>query len=432
MDLARTLIRSVARAFYEVEHVLIIDALILHSALRDDDLALLMGQQPKYLRKLASRLREDGLVAVHARAETREGAQRPVNRDYYFIHLHRAVDSVKFRLKAMSRSVERRFGQTPDERKDYHCPQCHAEYTQMEVLDTVGPSGFLCRRCGAPLDQAADAGRAHAGHEVQSRLNAQLAGFEDLLRQIDAAAVPENDFESALAAALPVVRDATNPAARIEAVDTRARPATVHGLKAEAERIELTLVDDSKRSRELEAAQAAERKARATAQNALPVWHTASTVTGEATPLGVAESVKREQDAAVVGGFVKGEEGDEERKEGLVDSSGLDAYFAAVKEEREREAKRAREEEGEDEEDEDEEDEDEFEDVGINGDGPPAGKRVKVDGGGGDATSIVVPAGGVDADEGGGGGGGGDGVGAGVEVSKDGDDSEEDEFEDAM
>lgn len=32
MDLAKTLIRSVVRAFYETKHVLVIDALMVHSA----------------------------------------------------------------------------------------------------------------------------------------------------------------------------------------------------------------------------------------------------------------------------------------------------------------------------------------------------------------------------------------------------------------
>ena len=32
MDLARTLIRSVARSFYDLHHVLVVDALMVHSA----------------------------------------------------------------------------------------------------------------------------------------------------------------------------------------------------------------------------------------------------------------------------------------------------------------------------------------------------------------------------------------------------------------
>ena len=32
MDLAKNLVRSVARAFYETRHILIVDALVIHSA----------------------------------------------------------------------------------------------------------------------------------------------------------------------------------------------------------------------------------------------------------------------------------------------------------------------------------------------------------------------------------------------------------------
>ena len=32
MDLAKSLIRSVVRAFYETKHILIVDALLVHSA----------------------------------------------------------------------------------------------------------------------------------------------------------------------------------------------------------------------------------------------------------------------------------------------------------------------------------------------------------------------------------------------------------------
>ena len=32
MDLAKTLIRSVARTFYDLQHVLVVDALMVHSA----------------------------------------------------------------------------------------------------------------------------------------------------------------------------------------------------------------------------------------------------------------------------------------------------------------------------------------------------------------------------------------------------------------
>jgi transcription initiation factor TFIIE subunit alpha len=45
MDLANTLIRSVVRAFYETRHILVVDALFLHSVydtLREDVMRLVI------------------------------------------------------------------------------------------------------------------------------------------------------------------------------------------------------------------------------------------------------------------------------------------------------------------------------------------------------------------------------------------------------
>ena len=82
MDLAKTLIRSVARVFYELQHVLVIDALMVHSAylhslenhgqvwlkfsssLSVDDMYHLTSVQSKDLRKHLGRLKEDRLVSV--------------------------------------------------------------------------------------------------------------------------------------------------------------------------------------------------------------------------------------------------------------------------------------------------------------------------------------------------------------------------------
>jgi transcription initiation factor TFIIE subunit alpha len=65
MDLSKTLIRTVARAFYETRHILVVDALFLHSVLHAEDLAFLMGMQQKDLRKLCAKLREDRLIGVY-------------------------------------------------------------------------------------------------------------------------------------------------------------------------------------------------------------------------------------------------------------------------------------------------------------------------------------------------------------------------------
>jgi transcription initiation factor TFIIE subunit alpha len=375
MDIASTLIRSIARAFYGVDpsYIIIIDALIVHSTLRDDDLAILLGTQTKHLRKLCGRLREDGIISVHSRAELREGAQRPFNRDYYFINYHRAIDVVKFRMKVMTNMIEQKYSQTADEKKEYSCPQCKAEWTQMEVLDSMDDQyRFVCKTCYHLLNMRQEEING-AGHEVQSRLNAQLAPFELLMRQIDSAEIPENDFDAALANARPINRDESiNPAARTEVVgrNTGLPPATVRGLKTGPEKVEITLMDDSQASKALELAAEAERKAKLAGQNQMPAWYTTSTVTGEHTGLGGPA-------AQIIGaavGTLKSEGVDEDVKiTGDGGSSALADYYKALAEEQKLQEKKDRE-------DEDEfESEDDFEDVEISAaseEGPA--KKVKI------------------------------------------------------
>ncbi len=71
MDLAQTLVRSVVRAFYDDHqtfdrrHILVVDALVIHSALRDDDMSYLMNMNLKDLHKICGRLREDRFIQVY-------------------------------------------------------------------------------------------------------------------------------------------------------------------------------------------------------------------------------------------------------------------------------------------------------------------------------------------------------------------------------
>jgi len=65
LDVAKSLVKTVARAFYETRHILVLDALMVHNALRDDELAKLLGLVTKDVHKLCGKLKEDRMLAVY-------------------------------------------------------------------------------------------------------------------------------------------------------------------------------------------------------------------------------------------------------------------------------------------------------------------------------------------------------------------------------
>ncbi|KAG5297800.1 transcription factor spTFIIE alpha subunit [Histoplasma ohiense] len=360
MDLASSLIRTVVRAFYETRHILVIDALFIHSVLHPEDLAHLLGMQQKDLRKLCARLREDRLIAVHSRPEIRDGQTRPVNREYYYIPLYPVVDAIKYRVSRLTSIIKAQYTPTA-ERKEYVCTRCGAEWTQLEVLSRIGPDGFECHRCGATLERADEVeggtGADRTGHEKNSKLMAQLDKMLKLLKQIDSVDVPENDFETAWEHKVDVIRNQyTNPT-RPGVAYTSNRQAAVRGIsKTDASSLEVSLTSSAEKSAAEQAEEAA-RKAALEKQNALPVWHTHSTVKTEPDNL----PVKHEPNGITDEFAIKSEVKEEQKPDIDALDDKVAAYYAEMAREKEREAKDdvSSVEESSDEE------EDEFEDVGV-------------------------------------------------------------------
>ncbi|KAL4938189.1 hypothetical protein BDV06DRAFT_201519 [Aspergillus oleicola] len=355
MDLANTLIRTVARSFYETRHILVIDALFIHSVLHAEDLAFLLGMQQKDLRKLCAKLREDRLIAVNTRAEIRDGSTRPVNREYYYIPLHPVVDAIKFKVSKLTSTIKLQY--TPSqERKEYICLRCGAEWTELDVLSLYSDEGFECQNCGAILERTEDVkgseGIERTGHEKNSKLMAQLDGMLKLLKQIDSVEIPPNDFDTAWDHKVDVVRNQhTNPTRAAIVVPSKKQEAVRGNLKTDAGALEISLTSTEEKSAAEQKEEIA-RKAALEKQNALPVWHTHSTVSTNAGNVGAVKS----EDVSIKPELKE----EEDQKPNLVD---LDDKVAAYYAEMEREkALQAQEDASSAEDDSDEFDE--FEDVG--------------------------------------------------------------------
>lgn len=254
-----------------------------------------------------------------------------------------------------------------EERKEYICVRCKSEWTELDVLSLVGDEGFECQNCGAILERTEDVkgaeGTDRTGHEKNSKLMAQLDNMLKLLKQIDSVEIPPNDFETAWDHKVEVIRNqSTHPVRAAIAVPPKAQDITRPNAKTDAAALEISLTSSEEKSAAEQADEAA-RKAALEKQNALPVWHTHSTV--NAVQAGGAQT-KTE-----VGTLVKPELADEDQKPSV---DALDDKVAAYYAEMEREkALQAQADASSADDDSDEED---FEDVegisGPSGQGTPA------------------------------------------------------------
>ncbi|KAG2411728.1 hypothetical protein HFD88_009284 [Aspergillus terreus] len=357
MDLANTLIRSVVRAFYETRHILVVDALFIHSVLHAEDLAFLLGMQQKDLRKLCAKLREDRLIAVSTRAEIRDGATRPVNREYYYIPLHPVIDAIKYKVSRLTSTIKAQY--TPsEERKEYICLRCGSEWTELDVLSLYSDEGFECQNCGAILERTEDVkgaeGIDRTGHEKNSKLMAQLDSMLKLLKQIDSVEIPPNDFDTAWDHKVDVVRNqAIHPTRAAVVVPSKQQEAVRGNLKTDSAALEISLTSSEEKSAAEQAEEAA-RKAAVEKQNALPVWHTHSTVSTTAGNVGV-----KTEAGVDIKPEIKEEEDQKPALDALDDK--VAAYYAEMERER---ALQAQEDASSADEDDSDEFDEEFEDVG--------------------------------------------------------------------
>lgn len=399
-EATKSLIRTVVRTFFnQPKQILILDALLTYNVLHIEDIATLFhtsNTQQKEIRSLINPLKAARLVTTGTRSETKTGNTRAVQREYYYVNWHEAVDSIKYKIIKLLERVKDQYKENDSARKDWFCPRCKAEYDEFAILDSIDPErGFICARCGYTLVQNEAAVQERAEHAKIRLLNDQLRPFNELLGKIDAASIPANNFDEAWARKREVPKDlivgqqgrqvwTTVERQRIED-EKRARQETVKG-----ENLDVSIKGE--RERRAEEEEAKRIKAGIVAkQNVLPEWHTKSAI-------GMAGLKKDKDDGTGDVSPFRPADGDDKKNPAITEQSKVDEDLDDFVAQYEREqqllaAKEAERSEGSDDE-EDEEDEDDFEDVATpaSSQHPPStkfGTPVKsMNGGGGSGIGL--------------------------------------------
>ncbi|KAF6764118.1 transcription initiation factor TFIIE alpha subunit [Ephemerocybe angulata] len=299
----RILVQHVSRAFYEPKYTIIMDQLARYPVLKDDELAGRMGLQPKELNKVIAVLANDHLVRVYRQNELKEGAQRSVGKQYYYIDYEYFCNVVKWRVAKMWNKIDHKLRNEIDN-KGYICPQCKQKYTPLEVDKVMdfARGAFICEICQAELVENEDAESVQGSKDRMMRFNHQMRFIREGLQRSESMKLPPMDvalWVKEHAAKELEQRQKENGGAG-NGMDGGANGAgaglKVAGADSNGKRDEgvgIMMVheadgeDEDKRRKERE--KEAELKR---VQNALPAWHLKSTITGDLTALGVKESAR--------------------------------------------------------------------------------------------------------------------------------------------
>ncbi|KZV86122.1 hypothetical protein EXIGLDRAFT_840977 [Exidia glandulosa HHB12029] len=280
----RKLVQNVARCFYDARHIVVLDQLVRHPVLKDDDLAGRLGLQLKELGKLTAVLCNHRLVSKYQQNEQKEGGFRAVARSYYFIDYKSFCNVVKWRISQMRRDIDNKLRNELDN-KGYICPQCSKCYTPLEAdqLLDMSTQTLRCQICKYELIDNETAAGVVGSHDRMQRFNAQMAAIREGLKQSESVVIPAFDVALWIRQNILSVK-AENAGVKLEGV-----PGVPNGFDVVLDADK----DEAAVRREREAEAAAKRQ-----QNAMPSWHLKSTISGDLTALGV-QNNKAQQAAPV-------------------------------------------------------------------------------------------------------------------------------------
>lgn len=279
-DTIRALIRFVSRGFYSKSDVLIMDAVLLHSVLSEDDLIYLLSIPRKELRAFCNRLVEDRLLAAQIQKEENPGL-RLTTRTYYYIRITEAIDAIKWKVHSVVNTIKDEMTHYGNP-QGYVCPRCGKKVSQLDAISLLSDDklNFVCDNCSGILVEDDSSQQATIRQANLEKLMVQIDPVIAFLKKIDDAYIEDNNFETALTKAIPAQSSTISSYTIAGRMPGRSRSNMSSSLQNAASKSQATLhvsitANDENYEREQTEKESRRQKLE---QNALPSWHSASTV----------------------------------------------------------------------------------------------------------------------------------------------------------
>ncbi|RUS29568.1 hypothetical protein BC938DRAFT_480511, partial [Jimgerdemannia flammicorona] len=362
MDILRTLVNRVARAFYEPKYIVILDALnkadanttgyCIHDRfiprtiplnysseqfrhlgkgggkleiVKDEDLALTIKVTIREIHKICGKLKEDRLLKMITRNEPRKADQRAIPKTYYYIDYKQFVDVVKWKMYKMQSKVLDNL-KTESENRGYICNDCKRTYGPLQVVSLVDMRDqmFHCEVCVDTVLQDNDNAKSVKGLREQSQ------PIIALLKQTDTLVIPASFVPN-----IPGNTTGTTVGQKTAGNSNERELAYAQDTGAGQGEIIVDLQMDNEAARKAKQEEA-DRKRQ---QNAMPIWHQRSTVSHVEEPVTATKKADNEEADEDQFAATEHDEADIDREEfyakyyaSLTQEGGGEATPAAVEE----------------------------------------------------------------------------------------------------
>ena len=192
----------------------------------------------------------------------------------------------------------------------YVCPRCGSRYSTLDALSLLSPDGlsFVCTNCGSNLMEETNSGVDENGEEKAkyARLMQQIDPIVRAMKAVDEVLVPENTFPIALANAIPPPDD-VEAAADYPSLPSN-HPLVANEMQTTTAAAGNTFKVDFSELQEGTSADEIAKRVAQQQQNALPIWHTQSTVSGELTHAGSRQTEIQPEYVSSISRLVEDEE----------------------------------------------------------------------------------------------------------------------------
>jgi transcription initiation factor TFIIE subunit alpha len=186
------LVKLLGRMFYEPAYFIVLDMILHDRIVAEDVLAERLQMQLKQVNKMTIKLRDDRFLQSEARLEIREFDGKTLTRTYWYLDFKGLVEATRWRLKKMSRQVEEMIQRgAQGGEHGYKCGKCGKTYGLLDVDRLVSDfrKGTLaCEVCKGEVEDEEAMSSAEAA-DLYSRMNQALRPIVALLKEIELANV---------------------------------------------------------------------------------------------------------------------------------------------------------------------------------------------------------------------------------------------------